>query len=281
MARSSSYEQTPFLLTSQRLVGLLFLLALANGVFLYFLPWLARDWYAWPITPQINAASMGAGYLAGMLATGLGVFAVRHWRSVRVLIGPFAVLGLSLFVATMLHAERFRWDYAPTWVWTGVYFFLPIGSILIWLWQERAGSRLPWLDSRLAGVRLGSLVLGLPLLLASLWLYLSPQSFLAVWAWGMTPLLGRVFAGWYLFASLLLIFSGLMLRQAHEAPITFATLALWNLLLLCLPLLYASSVRFGTPGFAVWAGVHVLLLVFTAWVGAYTWRLMRAEGQQL
>lgn len=27
--------------------------------------------------------------------------------------------------------------------------------------------------------------------------------------------LGRVFAGWYLFASLLLIFSGLMLRQTH------------------------------------------------------------------
>jgi hypothetical protein len=109
-------DRALFLPLSRVLVFVLFVLAIANGVFLYFLPWLAEEWYAWPITPSVNAAAMGAGYLAGTFATGLATFRVRYWRSVRVLIGPFAVLGLSLFIATLLHADRFRWAYPLTWV---------------------------------------------------------------------------------------------------------------------------------------------------------------------
>ena len=49
----------------------LFVLAAANGLFLYFLPGQADTDYAWSIKPPVNAAFIGAGFLAGTLATGL------------------------------------------------------------------------------------------------------------------------------------------------------------------------------------------------------------------
>ena len=69
-------------------VWLIFILAIANGGFLYLLPSLAKDHYAWPIQPAINAAFMGAGYAAGLVATGLALMA-RRWRSVRTLMPAF------------------------------------------------------------------------------------------------------------------------------------------------------------------------------------------------
>jgi hypothetical protein len=57
-------------------IVLLLMLAIANGVFLYFFPAQAGPDYAWAI-PPINAAFMGAGYLAGMAAAALGVFVAR------------------------------------------------------------------------------------------------------------------------------------------------------------------------------------------------------------
>jgi hypothetical protein len=57
----------------------------------------AETEYAWSIEPPVNAVFIGAGFLAGTLATGL-------------------VLASSLLLATIIHNDRFRWDYPPTWV---------------------------------------------------------------------------------------------------------------------------------------------------------------------
>lgn len=270
-----------FLPGPRLLVWILFILAIANGVFLYFIPILAETHYAWSIKPAINAATMGAGYLAGMLATGLAIFAVRYWRSVRVLMGPFAFLGLSLFAATLLHQDRFKWDYWLTWIWTGVYAFLPIGTLLIWWWQERLKPEVPPLDGSLKGFRLVALVSGVALLLPSIWLYVQPQAFLELWPWAITPLLGRVFAGWYLFAALLLVFSSQMVRQPHEVPIVGGTLALWSLLLLLLPLIYPQSIFTERVGFWLWSGVHLAVLLYTGWIALFCLQRMKSSGQTL
>lgn len=180
--------------TSQALVWILFILAIANGGFLYLLHSLAKTHYAWPIQPPINAAFMGAGYLAGMIATGLALFSARYWRSIRALFPGFFVLGLTLFLATLMHAGRFKWDYALTWIWTLVYLSIPIGSALVWLWHERH-PQVPAMDNRLARIHTASLVLGIAATLFATVLYVMPQLFLQVWPWQITPLLARVFAG--------------------------------------------------------------------------------------
>src|SRR5437764_9619599 len=149
----------------------LFALAVANGAFLYPLPSRAEPDYAWAIKPPASAAMMGAGYLAGMLGTGLGAFAARRYSSVQALVPGFLGLGIVLLAATLIHADRFRWDYPPTWGWTAIYATLPLGAVLLWRRQNRlapdgpvtADKRLGWL--RVPSIVLGSILAGLAVLL--------------------------------------------------------------------------------------------------------------------
>jgi hypothetical protein len=278
-ARAGRLEDSPLLAGPRYLLAGLFILAVANGFFLYFTPWLAAEWYAWSIKPSVNAAALGAGYLGGMLATGLSVLYVRRWRSVRALMPPFALLGASLFLATLLHADRFRWDYFPTWVWTAVYFVLPLGSAAVWIVQERGSG--PAADGfGLPAVRAVFLALGLPLLAFALWLYVRPGDFLEAWPWLLTPLLGRALAAWYLFAALVLVFMGLTLRRAAEAIVGAATLALWNLLLLLLPLVYRGSME-GRGALTIWVVAHLAIFAACAWASVVLVRRARAQGETL
>lgn len=264
--------------SARRLVWVLFILAIANGGFLFFLPSLAKTHYAWPIQPSINAAFMGAGYLAGMVATGLALFSARYWRSIRALFPGFFVLGLTLFVATVLHAGRFKWDYPLTWVWTLVYLIIPFGSALVWRWHERKSSA-P-VDARLRWIQNGSLGLGLLVTLFAAGLYLLPQVWLDIWPWPITPLLGRVFAGWYFLGGLFLLSTGSSLQKAREIPVAYATLAAWNVLALLLLLIYPESLRPGV-GLWAWAISHGVLLIFSAWATVKGVQVMRLEKQML
>ena len=74
----------------------------------------------------MNAAFIGAGFLAGTLATGLVLWKATRWRSFSLLPPALWVLATTLFVATLIHEDRFKWDYAPTWVWAFVYGFVPL-----------------------------------------------------------------------------------------------------------------------------------------------------------
>ena len=126
-------------------VGVLLVLAILNAAFLYFLPARAASGYAWAIRPPISAAFLGAGYLAGVVATALAVLAARHWRSIQPLAVALVTLSVGLLAATLLHTDRFRWGYPPTWAWTGVYAMAPTG-VVTWLdasARTRSGPRSP------------------------------------------------------------------------------------------------------------------------------------------
>ena len=129
-------------------VVLLLVLAVANGAFLYLVPARAAGEYAWSINPPICAAFLGAGYLAGTVATALVVFGTRWWRSLRVLPLALAVLSVTLLAATLIHSDRFRWDYAPTWIWVAVYAGVPFALAYLWWEQERAALPEPPADPR-------------------------------------------------------------------------------------------------------------------------------------
>ena len=118
-------------------VWILLVLAAANGLFLYFVPGLADTDYAWSIKPPVNAAFIGAGFLAGTLATGLVLRFATHWRSFSTLPPALWVLATSLFAATLIHEDRFKWDYPPTWVWTFVYGAVPLAVPFLVARQRR------------------------------------------------------------------------------------------------------------------------------------------------
>jgi hypothetical protein len=262
-------------------VVVLLLLAVANGVFLYLLPGRAEYDYAWQIEPAISAAFLGAGYLAGSVATALVAFATRSWRSLRVLPLPLVVLSVALLGATTIHADRFRWDYLPTWVWTGVYAGVPFVVAVLWRLQERREPRPPAAHPGLRRLRVLSAVLGGLLAAGSIALYVAPAALADLWPWHLTPLLARCVASWYALVATSLIGSAVTLRRPVEAIIPYATLLSWSGLLLLLPLLHSGDIGNAGASLAAWVAVMVALLALAAYALRVAVPLSRAGDERL
>ena len=262
-------------------VGLLLLLAVANGVFLYLLPAHAEARYAWAVAPPINAAFMGAGYLAGTVATALVVFATRSWRSLRMLPLPLVVLAIGLLAATLMHADRFRWDYPLTWVWTGVYAGVPLVVGALWLRQERVAPAAPAADPCLRRLRLLSAAIGAALIAGSLALFAVPGSLTELWPWPLTDLLARTVASWYALIGTSLLVCGWSLRRPAEAVIPYATLLAWSLLLLALPLLHAGDLAGGAVELGAWVAAQCALVALATYALAVAIPRTRAAGERL
>jgi hypothetical protein len=280
-AAGADRDQTPvFGITRLGVFGLL-VLALANGLFLYLVPGRAEVDYAWAIKPPINAACIGAGYLAGCVATGLVVFRARSWRSLRVLPLALAVLSVTVLAATLIHEDRFFWDYAPTWVWTAVYATVPLIVPAFWWLQERGGAPAPPADRRLTPLRVQSAAMGAVLAAVGLALLTAPALMADVWPWPLTPLLSRVIAGWYLLAASVLLTSAFSLRRCHEVPIPYATLATWSALLLALPALYGGDLADRPAALVAWLTMHGVLLALTVSGLARSLPVVRTGAEKL
>jgi hypothetical protein len=245
-------------------IWVLFVLALLNGVFLYFLPAQAEEHYAWSVTPPVNAAFIGAGFLAGTLATGLVLRYATQWRTFSTLPVALWVLATALLVATLIHADRFKWDYPPTWVWALVYGGVPL-AVPYLVWRQRSDEEPYPHDPGLLYQRVISAVLGAGLLIFAAWVFSSPDP---EWPWQLTPLLGRAVAAWYALFGTMLVSCAIGLRTFSAALIPYATLACWSILLALLPLLHPDDVS----GAGLWLAACFVLLAHAVtgiWLG---WR---------
>jgi hypothetical protein len=273
-------ERDPVLGSTHKGAAVVFVLAIANGGFLYFFPARAKPDYAWAIAPPVSAAFMGAGYLAGFVAAGLTLRA-RHWRSMHSLVWPLAILSLGLLCATLIHAERFRWGHPPAWGWTIIYAVIPPGAAYLWLRQTRVASPPPPADPRLRWPRRLSWPLGAAFVLLGLVLVVTPGSLVDEWPWHLTPLLGRAFGSWYLLMGTLLLFAAATIARPHEVPIPYATVATWSVLTLLLPLLYGDTVGSAGGRLALGVAVHALAFVLSVAALAYGLVLMRRDAEPL
>jgi hypothetical protein len=259
-------------------VWVLFVLALANGAFLYFLPGSAETDYAWSIVPPANGAFIGAGFLAGTLATGLVLFVATRWRSLETLPPALWVLATTLLAATLIHNDRFKWDYAPTWLWLIVYAGVPLVLPVLVLRQRRVAEPEPPADPVLGPVRALSAVCGALLLAGAAALFIAPVELGEEWPWALTPLLGRAVAAWYAMVGTMLVACALQLRRPTEAIIPYTTLAAWCLLLLSLALLHSDDVDTGGGAFVAWLVVMLALLALAGLALARSLPRLRDEG---
>jgi hypothetical protein len=267
------------ILSSTRVgVWVLFVLALANGVFLYFLPGRSDTDYAWAIKPAVNGAFIGAGFLAGTIATGLVLFAATRWRSLQTLPPALWVLATTLLIATLIHTERFKWDYAPTYAWLVVYAGVPFVLPVLVVLQRAVAEPEPPADPGLRVVRVLSAVLGAVLVVGAAALFIAPVEVGEHWPWPLTPLLGRAVAAWYAMVGTMLLSCALQLRRATEAVIPYATLAAWCVLLLLLPLLNANDVDTGGGDFVAWLVLMFALLALAGLALARSLPRLRDEG---
>jgi hypothetical protein len=241
-------------------IWILLVLAAANGVFLYCLPALADTEYAWSIKPPVNAAFIGAGFLAGTVATGLVLAYASRWRTFSTLPPALWVLASTLLAATIIHGDRFRWGYPPTWVWGLVYAGVPLAVPFLVARQRRVADAEPAADPHLRAIRALSAIVAAPLLAGALVLFFAPVELGEHWPWAVTPLLARAVAAWYALFGTMLLSCAVGLRRPAEAIIPFATLAAWAVLLLALPLLYPDDVN----GAGLWIALMLALLGLSA-----------------
>lgn len=242
-------------------VWVLFVLAAANGLFLYLVPGRADTDYAWSIKPAVNAAFIGAGFLAGTLATGLVLWRATRWRSFSLLPPALWVLATTLLAATIIHHDRFKWHYAPTWVWALVYAGVPLAIPVLVARQQRVAEALPAPDPALRVLRVLSGIIGAGLIAGAVALYFTPVELGEHWLWPLTPLLARAVAAWYALFGTMLVTFALAQRRRFEGLIGYATLAAWCVLLLALPLVHAKDVSGGWA----WQVLMVALLALAAY----------------
>jgi hypothetical protein len=261
VARSTDRAQGQVLGLTRAGVWVLFVLAAANGVFLFFMPGLADTDYAWSIKPPVNAMFIGAGFLAGTLATGLVLATATRWRSFSLLPPALWVLATTLLAATVIHNDRFKWDYPPTWVWALVYAGVPIAIPYLVMRQRLIAEPEPPADPRLRAVRVLSAIVGVSLLVGAAALFIAPVELGQHWLWPLTPLLGRAVAAWYALFGTMLLTCALGLRRPAEAIIPYATLAAWCVLLLVLPLARPDDVS----GAGLWIAGMVALLALAVY----------------
>ena len=159
------------------------------------------------------------------------MFAARRWRSLQPLAAALVVLSVGLLAATLLHTDRFRWDYPPTWGWIVVYALAPVGVIVLARRQRAITDPARVADPGLRLLRVLSLVArrgaARPARLA---LFASPgdaRPALAVAADAAAGA-GRRRAGCAMIADALL-WCAYDLRRASEAFIPYATLGAWCL----------------------------------------------------
>lgn len=241
-------------------VGVLLALAILNAVFLYFLPARAATGYAWAIRPPISAAFLGGGYLAGVVATAVAVFAAHRWRSIQPLAVALVTLSVGLLAATLLHSDRFRWGYPPTWAWTGVYTLAPVGVAILARRQRAITIRPAIADPRLRPLRLLSLAFGVAMLAGAIALFAFPADLGRDWPWPLTTLLAQAIAAWIAMIAAALLWCAYDLRRAHEALIPYATLGAWSLALLALPALHSGELTRTGPPLLTYLGALIALV---------------------
>jgi hypothetical protein len=241
-------------------IWILLVLAAANGLFLYFLPGVGDSEYAWSIKPPVNAAFIGAGFLAGTLATGLVLATATRWRTFSTLPPALWVLASTLLAATIIHHDRFKWDYPPTWVWALVYAAVPLAVPFLVARQRRVAEAQPAADPALRGLRVLSAIVGVPLVIGAAALFVAPVELGEHWLWPLTPLLARAVAAWYALFGTMLLSCAIALRRPAEAIIAYATLAAWSALLLALPLMHPDDVSGG----GLWIALMLVLLGLSA-----------------
>lgn len=223
--------------------------------------------FAWPIRPDVMAATLGAFYLASALIFVLPLFA-KSWEEVRVMILPTAAFSTVMLGATVLHWNLFSVGTFPFYVWFASYVLPPPILVALYLWHQRGAAPVGTNVARplAAWVRAlfrvnGSAVVGIAVLG-----YAAPSTAISVAPWRFTPLTTRTFCGWLVAVGLLQV------GMAWEGDWRRARLATTMLIVLLVALVF-QLVRFDAQVEWSNAALWVVLTDATAVavVSAYLW----------
>ena len=223
--------------------------------------------FAWPVKPDVMAATLGAFYLASAIIFILPLFA-RFWQSVRVMIIPTAVFSLVMLLATFIHWDKFSVGTTPFYIWFASYLLPPpIFAALFWWHQRRSAPIASQVRQPLpGGVRRFLQFNGLGTAALATLIFIVPSFLIQVGPWSITPLTARTLCGWLI---------GIGLMQAWMAwEQDWGQVKLGTTMLMILPFAlffqlvrFGAEVQWGNP--ALW--VLLIDLSLTALICFYLW----------
>jgi len=158
--------------------------------------------FAWPIKPDVMAATLGAFYLASLFSLAPSVF-ITLWQNVRVIVLPGAIFTTVLLLATVLHWDRFTAS-LPFYIWLASYVLPPpIFAAMYWWHQCRSRPVGADVEHPLPGaLRAFLFVNGVALTAFAAVAFVVPSILQQIAPWTFTPLTTRVFSGFIVLVGL-------------------------------------------------------------------------------
>ena len=183
--------------------------------------------FAWPIKPDVMAATLGAFYLAAAFIFVLPLFA-KSWQQVRVMILPAAAFCTAMLIATLLHWDKFSVDTFPFWLWFASYLLPPPIFVGLYLLHQRtaapvgAGIEAPLPGWARAYFRVNGVVLAATAAVG----FAVPSVLSDIAPWTLTPLTTRTLCGWLVPIALLQLSAAWedYLRRARVATVMLMAL---------------------------------------------------------
>ncbi len=248
--------------------GLVFL----AGFQLFVLTEQTATYFAWPITPSLTAATLGAAYFA---SAPVEFLAARRpsWATARVAVPGVWVFTTLTFLVTLVHLDRFNLsstDLTPrvaAWLWMAIYAVVPVAMILATYLQLRTpGTEPPRERPFPMWLRIVFLVEGGGLAIAGLALLIAPTATLPFWPWTLTPLTARAIGAWF---TALAVVSFHAVRENDLARIRpvgggFTVFSILELVALAR---YPGTMNWNAPG----AWIYVAFLLSLVPIGLYAW----------
>ncbi len=167
------------------------------AVWLLFFPDYVTPYFAWPVTPRLAQAFIGAGYI---FRTGffLSIWRERAWYKVRWTFWGNLVFTGTLLLATFWHADKFKWPFplSTGHLWLFLYIAEPVAMIYL---APRGQLAAPQTGGPIQRGFKVFLVIEASLLAAfgSL-LVINPEFAGIRWPWELNPLDARIAAAWIL-----------------------------------------------------------------------------------
>jgi len=217
------------------------------GPLLVLMPGSTRDYWSWPIAPDLSAVWVGAGYTFGAVAISTMLLRGRWTEAIVPILGtwPFSIV---MLLATILHNDRFFTDTANYYIWLAIYLYLPFALPVMFVLNRSADPGANPSDRVLpTRVRLLLTTVGVMTGAYGLLLVCGLSAVVDTWPWPLTPLMAKVVGGWLLF-----IATGAMLTavEARYAAYRyyFPVSAFWFALLLVASIANSDDLDSGASG---------------------------------
>lgn len=201
--------------------------------------------------PALHARFIGAMYIAGAVMMLLAT-ASRAWHQVRVVTVILGVWTGLLGIVSLLHLSAFDWSWRPTWFWWFAYIWFPIGAAFI-VWNQRHESSHPAEPPLSPLLRNFLIALGTCAVVIALGLLLRPHMMIALWPWGITPLLTQIYSAPFLAYGIGSLYAARQHGWSEARIPVIATLVLTSVAFVT-SFLHTNLFNVGNPSTWAWFG---------------------------